>query len=156
MGNNRLFRTSLIHRNSLTAMAAGLLGVLSVLFRMRLDLAVPVLYWGDALYNTVLVKALAEGTWNYYIARLGAPFGMDAVDFPLGATLDFAVMKILTAIVHNPFLSNAAAAQAVMISPPPGSQFNDITVTFGSKTEFLQGLAVKLESDLLVVIDQPH
>ena len=30
---------------------------------------------------------------------------MDAVDFPVGATLDFAVIKILTAIVHNPFLS---------------------------------------------------
>jgi hypothetical protein len=105
MGNNRLFRTSLVHRNSLTAMAAGLLGVLLVFLRMRLDLAVPVLYHADALYNTVLVKALAEGTWNYHIARLGAPFGMDTVDFPLGATLDFAVIKILTAIVHNPFLS---------------------------------------------------
>jgi hypothetical protein len=105
MGKNRLFRTSLVHRNSLTAMAAGLLGVLLVFLRMRLDLAVPVLYWGDALYNTVLVKALAEGTWNYHIARLGAPFGMDTVDFPLGATFDFAVIKILTAIVHNPFLS---------------------------------------------------
>ena len=55
--------------------------------------------------SSVLVKALTEGTWNYHIARLGAPFGMDAVDFPLGATLDFAVIKILTAIVHNPFLS---------------------------------------------------
>ena len=108
MGNNRFFRTSLFRGNSLTAMAAGLLGVLLVFLRMglwRLDLAVPVVYWGDALYHTVLVKALAEGTWNYHIARLGAPFGWDAVDFPLGATLDFAIIKILTAIVHNPFLS---------------------------------------------------
>jgi hypothetical protein len=105
MGNNRFFRTSLFRGNSLTAIAAGLLGVLLVFLRMRLDLAVPVLYWGDALYHTVLVKALAEGTWNYHIARLGAPFGWDAVDFPLGATLDFAFIKILTAIVHNPFLS---------------------------------------------------
>ena len=108
MGNNRFFRTSLFRGNSLTAMAAGLLGVLLVFLRMRLwrlDLTVPVLYWGDALYNSVLVKALAEGTWNYHIARLGAPFGWDAVDFPLGATLDFAVIKILTAIVYNPFLS---------------------------------------------------
>ena len=30
---------------------------------------------------------------------------MDAVDFPMGCSLDFAVIKILTAIVHNPFLS---------------------------------------------------
>ena len=60
---------------------------------------------GDALYHSVLVKALAEGTWHYHIARLGAPFGLDAVDYPVGCTLDFAVIKILTAIVHNPFLS---------------------------------------------------
>jgi phosphoglycerol transferase len=108
MSNNRWLRTNLVRSNSLTAIAAGLLSLLLVFFRMRLwqlDLAVPVAYWGDALHNNILVKALTEGTWNYHIARLGAPFGMDAVDYPLGATLDFAVIKILTAIVHNPFLS---------------------------------------------------
>jgi phosphoglycerol transferase len=92
----------------LTALAAGLLSLLLTFLGMRLwqrDLAVPVLYWGDALYHCVLVKALAEGTWHYHIARLGAPFGLDAVDYPVGCTLDFAVIKILTAIVHNPFLS---------------------------------------------------
>jgi hypothetical protein len=108
MGDSRLFRTSLFGGNSVAAMAAGLLGVLLTFIRMRLwqfDLAVPVIYWGDALYNSVLAKALTEGTWNYHIARLGAPFGMDAVDFPSARTLDFAVIKILTAIFHNPFLS---------------------------------------------------
>jgi hypothetical protein len=60
---------------------------------------------GDAVHGEVLVKALTEGTWHYHIARLGAPFGMDAIDFPIGCSLDFAVIKILTAIVHNPFLS---------------------------------------------------
>ena len=97
-----------VRNNSLTAIAAGLLSLLLTFLRMRLwqhDLAVPVLYWGDALYHSVLVKALAEGTWNYHIPRLGAPFGMDTVDFPIGCSLDFAVIKILTAIVHNPFLS---------------------------------------------------
>jgi phosphoglycerol transferase len=106
-GNNRLFRTSLIHRNSLTALSAGLLAVLLVFLRMRLwrlGLAVPILYYGDALYYNVLVKALTEGTWNYHIAQLGAPFGMDVVDFPNGGTLDFAVIKILTGIVHNSFV----------------------------------------------------
>ncbi len=33
-------------------------------------LSVPVLYWSDALYNSVLGKALAESTWNYHIVRL--------------------------------------------------------------------------------------
>ena len=82
------------------------------------DLAVPFVYWGDALYHSVLVKALAEGTWHYHIARLGAPFGLDAVDFPIGCTLDFAVIKILTAIVHNPFLSHQSLL-AVLLSRWP-------------------------------------
>jgi hypothetical protein len=108
MSNNRWLRTNLIRNNSLTAIAAGLLSLLLVFFRMRLwqrDLAVPFVYTGDALFHSVLVKALTEGTWHYHIARLGAPFGLDAVDYPIGCTLDFAVIKILTAIVHNPFLS---------------------------------------------------
>jgi hypothetical protein len=91
-----------------TAIAAGLLGLLLTFLRMHLwqhDLAVPVVYSGDALYYNVLAKGLTEGTWYYHIALLGAPFGMDAVDFSNSATLDFALIKILTAIVHNPFLS---------------------------------------------------
>ena len=109
MSNNRWLRTSLIRSNSLTAVAAGLLSVLLTFLVMRLwrfDLAVPVVYWIDALYVNVLVKALSEGTWNYHIARLGAPFGLDAVDFPYGCTLDLAIIKILTAITRNPFLSS--------------------------------------------------
>ena len=108
MSNNRSFQENLVRSNSLTAIAAGLLSVLLTFLVMhlwRFDLAVPVVYWGDALYVNVLVKALTEGTWNYHIARLGAPFGLDAVDFPYGCTLDLAVIKILTAITGNPFLS---------------------------------------------------
>jgi uncharacterized membrane protein len=108
MSNNRSLQARLVRSNSLTALAAGLLSLLLTFLGMRLwrfDLAVPFVYWGDALYHSVLVKALTEGTWHYHIARLGAPFGMDAVDYPSGCTLDFAVIKIITAIVHNPFLS---------------------------------------------------
>jgi len=35
-------------------------------------LSVPVLYWSDALYNSLLVKSLAGGTWNYHIVRVAA------------------------------------------------------------------------------------
>jgi hypothetical protein len=108
MSSNRSLQESLVRSNSLTAFAAGLLSLLLTFLGMRLwqrDLALPFVYWGDALYHSVLVKALAEGTWHYHIARLGAPFGLAAVDYPVGCTLDFAVVKILTVIVHNPFLS---------------------------------------------------
>src|SRR5438067_10858688 len=108
MSSNRSHQAILARSNSLTALAAGLLSLLLTFLRMRLwqrDLDVPFVYWGDALYHSVLVKALAEGTWHYHIPRLVAPFGLAAVDYLVGCTLDFAVIKILTGIVHNPFLS---------------------------------------------------
>lgn len=70
----------------------------------RFNLKVPICYWGDALYFEVLVKSITEGKWVYHISRLGAPFGMDAIDFPLGCTLDFSIIKALSFFVHNPFL----------------------------------------------------
>ena len=93
--------------NGLVALLAGLISVGAVFVRLGLwhsHLSVPVAYNGDALYLTAMVKALTEGVWNYHIPRLGAPFGMDAVDFPIGCSLDFAVMKLLSVVVRNPFL----------------------------------------------------
>jgi phosphoglycerol transferase len=91
----------------LVALLAGLVSLCIVFLRLELwryDLSVPIVYWGDALYETVLVKALTEGAWNYHIPRLGAPFGMDAVDFPIGCTLDFFFIKLLSLVVRNPCL----------------------------------------------------
>src|SRR3954447_20237620 len=96
-----------VRRDVLCAIAAAVLAWGAVAIRMHLwqfDLRVPICYWGDALYFNVLVKALKEGLWNFHIARLAAPFGMDTVDFPLGCTLDFAAMKVLLLVVHNPIL----------------------------------------------------
>src|SRR5215472_249195 len=108
MSGNWCHNMSTVGRNALTAVAAGLLSLLLTFLVMHLwqfDLGVPIVYWGDALYVNVLVKALTESTWNYHIARLAAPFGLDAVDFPYGCTLDLAIIRILTAVTHNPFLS---------------------------------------------------
>ncbi|HZR04906.1 MAG TPA: hypothetical protein VFA61_03655 [Candidatus Udaeobacter sp.] len=108
MSGNRWLQMTLARSNSLTALAAGLLSVLLTFLVMhlwRFDLNIPAVYWGDGLYVNVLAKALTEGAWNYHIARLGAPFGLDAVDFPYGCTLDLAIIKILTVITRNPFLS---------------------------------------------------
>src|SRR5437868_5405542 len=91
----------------LMALSAGLISLLVVFVALGLwhhDLSVPVTYSGDALYETVLVKALTEGAWNYHIPRLGAPFGMDAVDFPIGCSLDLAAIKLLSFVIRNPFL----------------------------------------------------
>ena len=89
------------------AVGAGSIAILLVILRIGLwsyDLTVPLTYTGDALYETVLVKALLEGGWNYHIVRLGAPFGMDNVDFPAGRLLDFLIIKVLSFAVRNPGL----------------------------------------------------
>jgi hypothetical protein len=89
------------------ALLAGLTSLGVVFLRLGLwrhDLSVPITYWGDGVYFTVLVKALTEGSWNYHIPRLGAPFGMDAVDFPIGCSLDFSIIKLLSLLVRNPCL----------------------------------------------------
>src|SRR5947209_2384949 len=86
------------------ALLSAILAVGATVFRLKLwrfDLHVPIMYWGDALYETVLVKALTESWWNYHIPRLGAPFGMDAVDFPIGCTLDFAIIKVLSFLIRD-------------------------------------------------------
>jgi phosphoglycerol transferase len=70
----------------------------------RYDLTAPLNYSGDALFETMMVKATSEETWNYYIPHLGAPFGMDALDFPVGMILDFSVIKLMSFFIHTPFL----------------------------------------------------
>jgi phosphoglycerol transferase len=105
---NTMARTQTARRHQwVTPTLAGVISVCVVWVRLGLwhyDLAVPITYSGDALYETVLVKALTESFWNYHILRLGAPFGMDAVDFPIGCGLDFGIIKLMSFIVHNPCL----------------------------------------------------
>lgn len=99
-------RPALRHLSLVTALTAGALSLLVVYFMLGLgqyNLSIPISYGGDALYETVMVKALTEGSWNYHIARLGAPFELDAVDFPIGCNLDFAIMKLLFFVISNPF-----------------------------------------------------
>jgi hypothetical protein len=99
------------HRANSTLIAVGIrvllaavLGLGALVWRLQLwryDLSVPFAYWGDALYETTLVQALTESSWNYYIDRLGAPFGMPAIDYPIGCTFDFAIIKVLSFATHN-------------------------------------------------------
>jgi phosphoglycerol transferase len=100
------------------------IAIIVLRFRMwEFDLRLPLAYNQDALYFQVMVKALGEGAWNNHIARLGAPFGFEAVDFPIRCSLDYAVMKIFMLLFHNPFLvvnlywllsTGAAAAAAAL------------------------------------------
>lgn len=91
----------------LVGASAAILAVCVTFVRLGLwhaDLRVPIDYSGDALFELVYIKPLTEHVWNNYIPELGAPFGVDAVDWPVGRSLDYALMKLLSLAVRDPFL----------------------------------------------------
>src|SRR5260221_9984876 len=57
-------------------------------------LRVPFDYSGDALIHTALVKGVAE-EGPARITRIGAPFGADIADWPLGLWLPLGVTSLL-------------------------------------------------------------
>lgn len=106
-GLSMRFRSTLEKRHWVVAAAAAVSSIAVIVLRFQLwqfDLRAPLAYRQDALYFQVMTKALGEHAWNDHIARLGAPFGLDAVDFPLRCSLDYGLIKLLMLIFHSPFL----------------------------------------------------
>ncbi len=70
----------------------------------RLDLHVPLTYWGDALYFDSWVKGLIQGhlPWNH--PRLAAPFGADWRDFPINLTVEALAVRSLAIFTSSPGL----------------------------------------------------
>ena len=101
-------RTQTARRHQwVTPTLAGVISVCVVWVRLGLwhaDLHVPINYSGDALFELVYIKPLTKHVWNNYIPELGAPFGVDAVDWPVGRSLDYALMKLLSLVIRDPFL----------------------------------------------------
>jgi hypothetical protein len=64
-------------------------------------LAVPFDYSGDGLFFTALVKGIAE-EGPLRLTRIGAPFGADIVDWPLGMWLVFGVTSALSRLLEQP------------------------------------------------------
>ncbi len=64
-------------------------------------LAVPVTYERDGLFLTVLAKTIHEDGFRH-ASRLGAPFGSDLVDWPIGTWLPFAQTAGLVGLVREP------------------------------------------------------
>ena len=64
-------------------------------------LCVPVTYERDGLFLTILAKAIHEDGF-VHAAHLGAPFGSDLVDWPLGMWLPFAQLAGLTGLLGEP------------------------------------------------------
>jgi phosphoglycerol transferase len=64
------------------------------LWRARID--VPFDLHGDARFNIMTIRNLIEQGWFQRSPRLGAPFGLDLHDFPLGGdNLQFVLLRLL-------------------------------------------------------------
>ena len=103
-----------VARESLAVGAAALLVALWVLRVWQLDPTAPVLYDWDALFHLAQIQSMREGSWYLWNARLAAPFGQDARDFPMGGeNLHWAALKLLGMVMPN---APATAIPAPLIS----------------------------------------
>ncbi len=64
-------------------------------------LKVPIIYNGDGLFFTALLRAVREDGF-FHVTRIGAPFGSDIVDWPVGMWLPWGVMAALMAVFDEP------------------------------------------------------
>ena len=81
-----------------------LVGFLLYLFG-RANLDIPFSYDGDVLFYLAMIKTMIEGGSFYYCSHLGAPFGMDFLDFPGSDGLLWMLMRIITIFTRNPFVT---------------------------------------------------
>jgi phosphoglycerol transferase len=71
------------------------------LWNMRLD--IPFAYGADATFNLMVVRNLLDGGWVNTNASLGAPFGQELYDFPLGTdNLNLLALKVLATVTRDP------------------------------------------------------
>ncbi|MUG89179.1 hypothetical protein GNP92_22935 [Paenibacillus timonensis] len=76
-----------------------LLGMWYVLRLQYLDLSVPYVYRGDGLSTSLFIKGMIENGWYNVNPSLGAPFGLEMYDYPLGGdNFQYLIMKVLSLI----------------------------------------------------------
>jgi hypothetical protein len=86
------------------AMALSLVAAGLVLKIWHGNLHVPFAYSWDALFVEMITKNLEHG-WYFTNANLGAPFGQQLYDFPIGNALNLAVLKVLVLATGNPIVA---------------------------------------------------
>jgi phosphoglycerol transferase len=72
------------------------------LHRSRVDLRVPLVSGGDALFVLTCVKGVIDHGWYLYNQALGAPGAMTLHDFPMADTLHYTIMKGIALFTHEP------------------------------------------------------
>jgi len=80
-----------------------LVALVPVLRLWRMDLRVPFEYGADATFNLMVVRNLLDGGWVNVDRTLGAPFGQELYDFPLGTdNLNLLAFKLLGLVTDEP------------------------------------------------------
>lgn len=62
----------------------------------------PLSFHGDEVFGMVYAKAMIDQAWCWFIPELSAPYGLDLRHFPLFPTVDFAILKALSLVIHEP------------------------------------------------------
>jgi hypothetical protein len=89
---------------ALTAMVAAIVSAALVLELWRSELRIPFAYSSDALFVEAVTKNLEHG-WYYTNASLAAPLGQELYDFPIGNSLNMALLKLLVVGFSNPVVA---------------------------------------------------
>lgn len=74
-----------------------LIGMFYVLNLYSFNIHVPYIYTGDGLSSSLFIKGMIENGWYNVNPNLGAPFGLQMYDYPLGGdNLQYLIMKLIS------------------------------------------------------------
>lgn len=66
------------------------------------DMNLPYIYSGDSISSSLFIKGMIENGWYNLNPFVGAPFGLEMYDYPLGGdNFQYLIMKILSIINPN-------------------------------------------------------
>jgi phosphoglycerol transferase len=105
MDSPRIARIVRVFAEHLLAVALTLLLLTAALELWRVDWNVPFDYSGDGLFYSMLVRGIQQDGWHLRHESLGAPFGLDMHDFPVGQPLHLLLLKGLGLIATGPALA---------------------------------------------------
>lgn len=62
----------------------------------KADLRIPFTYYGDALFNGMVVKSLIDNVWTFHNSFIGMPTGANMLDFSASENFHFLLIKIIS------------------------------------------------------------
>lgn len=99
---------NLFQEISVYILVASLSGIILIL-SLRLweaDIGIPFRYDGDAVFNLMTIKTLIDNHWFLINPYIGAPFGMEAYDFPFDETITLLILKAIASLSNHFFAHN--------------------------------------------------